>query len=328
MIHVETGSRDPYFNFGAEYFFAAERDPGDSVFMFWSTEPTLMVGKYQNVYEEIDLDYARDHGINIVRRLSGGGTIYTDPGGFQYTFIERDGKKEIDFDPYMEKVVAALRSIGVPAEKSGRNDILLGGRKISGNAQYKLGGATVHHGSLLFSTDIAEIVRASTPPEYKITSKSIKSVRERVMNVSEYPGCGMSAERFARDLIAAVAAAAGGMKTYALTDGDIARISAIADERFRSCEAIFSAPAQRFDFEKTCRLPGGAVTVSLSVRCGAIVAAAVSGDFFAADGADALSFLVGVPFEKKAVKEAIENSSFEVWGVGRAALADAVTEGM
>ncbi len=328
MIHVETASNDPFFNFGAEYYFAAERSLPGPVFMLWSTTPTLMVGKYQNVYEEIDLGYARDHGINIVRRLSGGGTIYTDPGGFQYTFIERDGGKTIDFGSFMDPMIAALRMAGVPAEKSGRNDILLSGRKISGNAQYKIGGTTVHHGSLLFSTDIEEMVRASTPPDYKITSKSIKSVRDRVTNISEHPGCDTTADKFRRDLTAAVAAVTGGLDRYALTEDDVSRISALAEEKFRSRDAVFASGCKKFDFEKTCRLPGGSVTVSFTVRDGVIKEASVTGDFFAADGADALGALSGVPFEKKAIKEAIKNSALDIWGADRGALASAVTEGM
>ena len=153
MIYVDTKSVDPYFNFGAEYYFAAEKDAGDAVLLLWSTSPTLMLGKYQNAWEEIDLAYAEEKGINLVRRLSGGGTIYTDGGGLQYSFIRRDGSREISFDEYMEPVVSALNSLGIPAERGGRNDILLGSKKISGNAQFKLRGSTVHHGSLLFDTD-------------------------------------------------------------------------------------------------------------------------------------------------------------------------------
>ncbi|MBQ7475427.1 MAG: lipoate--protein ligase [Clostridia bacterium] len=327
MIYVDTGSRDPYFNFGAEYYFAAERDLGDPVFLLWSTEPTLMIGKYQDIYGEIDLPYARDHGINVVRRLSGGGTIYTDPGGFQYSFILRGGGESIDFDGFIEPVVAALRRLGIPAGRSGRNDILLGGRKISGNAQYKLRGATVHHGSLLFSTDIEEMTRASTPPDYKISSKSIRSVRDRVTNISEYPGVTLTAEEFPRALIGAMEEETGTMRTYRLTKDDRERIAALGDVHFRARDAIFSR-APKFDIEKTCRTPGGTVTVSFSVKDGAVAAAEATGDFFAADGSDAFSFLVGTPFEKEALREKIKNAPLSLWGVDAGELADAMTEGL
>lgn len=326
MIYVDTGSRDPFFNFGAEYYFAAERDLGDTVFLLWSTEPTLMVGKYQNTVEEIDLPYTRERGINVVRRLSGGGTIFTDPGGFQFSFIKPDGKREIDFDGFMEPIVLALRKMGIPAERSGRNDILLAGRKFSGNAQFKLGGKTVHHGSLLFSTDLDEMVRATTPPDYKITSKSIKSVRDRVINISEYPGVSLTAEEFPRALIAAMEAVAGDFATFRLTDADRDRIAALGDEHFRSPGALRGAP--KFDAEKTVRLPGGTVTVSFSVKNGVVTAASATGDFFAADGADALSFLVGVPFEKDAISDKIKNSRLSLWCVPNDELAEAVTAGM
>ena len=126
--------------------------------------------------------------------MSGGGTIYTDEGGWQYTFIQRDEEHEIRFQEFMEPVIRALRSLGLPAEFNGRNDILVGGRKISGNAQYKLAGSTVHHGSLLFDTDIEEMVRSTTVDPYKIISKSIRSVRERVTNIRHHLSTDMDAE--------------------------------------------------------------------------------------------------------------------------------------
>ena len=326
MIFVDTGSRDAAFNFGAEYYFAAERDLSSPVFMLWSTTPTLMIGKYQNVFEEIDLAFARDNGIKIIRRLSGGGTIYTDGGGFQYTFIEKGGDL-IDFSGYMTPVAEALNGMGVPAEISGRNDMLLGGRKISGNAQFKLGGKTVHHGSLLFDTDLDMMERASRPPEYKILSKSIKSVRDRVTNIKEATGPDMTAERFAGELIRRIADVTGDIKKYELTDEDRKRIEELADAHFRGRDNVFlHAPA--FDVEKICHLPGGTVKLLFSVKNGVIKNVAAEGDFFSGDGTDALSDLVGTPFEKDSVAARIKDSRLSIWGVDNSALAVEVTKDM
>ena len=326
MIFVDTGSRDAAFNFGAEYYFAAGRDLGAPVFMLWSTTPTLMIGKYQNVFEEVDLAFARDKGIRIIRRFSGGGTIYTDEGGFQYTFIEKGGET-IDFSGYMRPVAEALNKMGVKAEISGRNDMLLGGKKISGNAQFKLGGKTVHHGSLLFDADLDMMERASRPPEYKIVSKSIKSVRDRVTNIREAAGLDMTAERFAGALVEKIAEAAGGMERYELTDDDRARIEELADEHFRGHDSVFlHAPA--FDVEKVCHLPGGTVKLLFSVKNGVIKDVAAEGDFFSGGGTDALSDLVGTPFDKDAVAGKIKNSRLSIWGVDNSALAEEVTKDM
>lgn len=132
MIYIETGSTDVFYNFGLEYYFTVEKRLPDTVLLFWRTTPTLMVGKYQNVRREIDKPYADAHGIQIVRRMSGGGTIYTDLGSWQFTFIQHRQAREIEFRRYVDPVAAALRDMGVPAEFNGRNDLTVEGRKISG----------------------------------------------------------------------------------------------------------------------------------------------------------------------------------------------------
>ena len=112
MIYIETGSTDVYYNFGLEYYFAAEKKLPEPVLLFWRTTPTLMVGKYQNILEEINKPYADAHKIRLVRRMSGGGTIYTDLGGWQFTFIEHSDQTQIDFSQYIGPVVDAVRELG------------------------------------------------------------------------------------------------------------------------------------------------------------------------------------------------------------------------
>ena len=146
MIYIETGSTDVCYDFALEYYFTLEKRLSDTVFLFWRTTPTLMVGKYQNVLEEVDKPYAEAHGIRIVRRMSGGGTIYTDLGGWQFSFIQHRETGEIEFSQYIMPVLEALEEMGVHAAFNGRNDLTIQGRKFSGNAQYRLGGCIVHHG--------------------------------------------------------------------------------------------------------------------------------------------------------------------------------------
>lgn len=135
MIYIETGSTDVYYNFGLEYYFTLEKRLPETVFLFWRTTPTLMVGKYQNVLEEINKPYADEHGIHLVRRMSGGGTIYTDMGGWQFTFIQHKEAGEIEFSQYIAPVIDALGEMGVSAAFNGRNDLTIDGKKFSGNAR-------------------------------------------------------------------------------------------------------------------------------------------------------------------------------------------------
>ena len=124
MIYIETGSTDVYYNFGLEYYFAAEKKLPEPVLLFWRTTPTLMVGKYQNILEEINKPYADAHRIRLVRRMSGGGTIYTDLGGWQFTFIEHSEPDADRFFPvHRPRSIDALRELGADAAFNGRNDL-------------------------------------------------------------------------------------------------------------------------------------------------------------------------------------------------------------
>lgn len=303
MIYIETGSSDVYYNFGLEYYFTVEKRLPDTVFLFWRTTPTLMVGKYQNVLEEVNKPYADAHGIRLVRRMSGGGTIYTDLGGWQFTFIQHKSAEAIEFHEYIAPVIDALREMGVDAAFNGRNDLTIGGRKFSGNAQYRLGDCIVHHGSLLFDTDIEQMVASTTVDDYKIVSKSIKSVRDRVTNISEHLPAPMSAEAFKASMVRHIMG--GSTAAYAVTPEDDARICEIAQERFAGWERIFGADP-RFNIERTGRFAGGKMQFKLDVRKGMIESAAVYGDFFATMDAETLgNALKGCRYERSAVLEAL-----------------------
>ena len=295
MIYVETGSADVSFNLALEYYFAAEKPLGEPVFLFWPTVPTVVCGKYQNTLEEINLPYVRAHNVDVVRRLSGGGTIYTDEGGLMYTFITYGGGEEIHFRDYMAPVVDALSALGVNAAFSGRNDILVDGRKVSGTAQYKLGDTTVHHGTLMFAVNIEHMLLATQVDAEKIASKSIKSVRERVTNISEHLPVPMDKEAFRLHMIHAIL---GDGKTYELTEEDRTAVERIADETFRPWERRFGADP-KCTLTRSRRFAGGKVTANLELKHGRIESIRFTGDFFASERLDALtSALSGCRFEK------------------------------
>mgnify|MGYP000484988906 CR=1 FL=1 len=161
MIYIETGSTDVYYNFGLEHYFATEKRLPDTVFLFWRTTPTLMVGKYQNILEEINKPYADAHGIHLVRRMSGGGTVYHDLGNLNYTLIS-DQTGPLDYDRCLEPVIRALNALGIPAQKNRTCDIAVDGKKISGSAQKIAGGRVLHHGTLLFDSDLSLLDEITT----------------------------------------------------------------------------------------------------------------------------------------------------------------------
>ncbi len=325
MIYLEFDEMDPGFCFGLEEMLvedlAAAATSDDEVadgsaadetyFLLWHTVPTLMLGRFQSPQVEMDLAYAAAQGIHLVRRPSGGGTIYTDPGSWQFSYIRRaaQGKKEIDFAPFVEPIQAALRDLGFPVGQSGRNDLLADGRKCSGNAQYFSKGFQVHHGSILFDTNIEQMVRSLTVDEEKYRTKGIESVRQRVVNLRDYRP-DLDTLQF-RDLllekILANAASAAGepVQKRALIAKEEARIRRDLAPRFGSHEWVFGkAPA--YDFRKKTKLGGGLVDVSLTVKQDKISAISILGDFFFAGALeDVEAKLVNVDYTKEAVRAAL-----------------------
>lgn len=279
MIYVATNSNDPYVNLATEYYVATRKDFKEPVFMLWANKPTLVVGKFQNTVEEINEDYVRENGVNVIRRMSGGGTVYHDLGGRQFTFIVRGAGMKISFEEYLNPIVKALLDLGVEACMTGRNDLTVGGKKISGNAQYKIGDITVHHGTLMFDSDIEAVVRSTNVDPYKIISKSIKSVRERVTNIKEHLHTDMTVEEFDRHIINAVCPDG---REYLLNDEDRAEIEKIADEKFRGHDNIYGKNP-KYQIEKTGRFAGGKVTWLLDIKNEVIVSAKLYGDFFAGE---------------------------------------------
>ena len=162
------------------------REVEDEAFFVWRVEPTVIFGRNQVLENEVNLEYCSEHGVDVVRRKSGGGCVYSDLGNIMVSYVSRRGDVSEVFDRYMTALTEALRALGVPAEKSGRNDIMLEGRKISGNAFHQLPDRSIVHGTLLYSTDLEALTEAIRPPVEKLRRHGVESVRQRVLNLSEY----------------------------------------------------------------------------------------------------------------------------------------------
>lgn len=307
MIYVETASEDVCFNLASEYYFSTKKRLSEPVYLLWRTTPTLVVGKFQNTLEEIDRSYAEKKGITVVRRLSGGGTMYLDEGGLQFTFIEPSEGIGIRFEQYILPIVSALQKLGIPAGFNGRNDLTVAGKKFSGNSQYKVNGITVHHGTMMFDTNVEEMVLATTVDPDKILSKSIKSVRDRVTNLKDHlpKGSLVDYETFKRHMIEAVVGVPP--KEYALTEEDRRQIEAIADEKFRGYDNVYGR-SPKFTVQKSARFAAGKVSVGLRVEKGIIAECTVTGDFFSAlDPAALSSAFIGVRYHPSDIRAAAES---------------------
>lgn len=183
VVLPDDRQRSLAFYLAMEEYVAGNVD-GEAFFV-WQSEPTVIYGRNQILENEVNMDYCRKNEVEVVRRKSGGGCVYSDKGNIMVSYVSERGVVSEVFERYLDALVSFLRSVGVPAEKSGRNDILVNGRKVSGNAFHQLPDRSIVHGTLLHSTDYAALQQALLPPVEKLKRHGIESVRQRVMNLSE-----------------------------------------------------------------------------------------------------------------------------------------------
>lgn len=309
MLVINNSVVDAYFNLASEEYLL--ENSRDDVFMLWRNDRAVIVGKNQNTYAEVNLDYAEKTGIKIVRRLTGGGAVFHDPGNVNFTFITVAGEGGLDFSRFTAPVIEALSAMGVVACADGRNDIVADGCKISGNAQCVYDTADgrkrlMHHGTLLFGADMTELGAALRVSEDKLRSKGVKSVRSRVCNISALEGyCGpRDAEGFMLRLCELVAGELGEPRDF--TEEERAAIRRLSDDKYSRWSWNFGA-SPACDRECRQRFPYGGVEVYLSADRGVIGHIDIKGDFFGtADTKKLCASLEGVSLEPGALRAALE----------------------
>lgn len=277
----------------------------DEYFMFWRTRPTLMIGRFQNTIQEINSQFAKDNKIDVIRRNSGGGTVYTDPNCWQFSFITWKKAGQVkDFRDFTKPVVDALKKLGVNAEFSGRNDLLCNGKKFSGNAQFGMKDRFLHHGTILFDTNLENLVRSLNVTDEKIISKGIQSVRERVTNVRPHLSIDLSSLDFRDKMISMLRV---DMAQIELSGEDIIEIEKIENEKFLSWEWNYgNSPA--FNITKSNRFDGGKIEVQLDVDNGIIKTCSIFGDFFCNGDISVIqNSVIGRKYEINAIREALDD---------------------
>ncbi|HQL40659.1 MAG TPA: lipoate--protein ligase family protein, partial [Anaerolineaceae bacterium] len=184
MKVIQWTDTDAYFNLAAEEYVFDQLDREEDYLLLWQNRNAVVVGKHQNTIEEVNSQFIQEHGVQVVRRLSGGGAVYHDMGNLNFTFIGDAEGNKFNFQKLSQPIVQTLQQMGVAdVHFSGRNDILIGEKKISGNAQFVRGNRLLHHGTLLFHSDLDMVSRVLTVKGDKIESKGVKSVRSRVTNI-------------------------------------------------------------------------------------------------------------------------------------------------
>lgn len=199
MTHLELPSRETRrlsFYLAMEEFAARQLRLDDDAFFLWQVEPTVIFGRHQVIENEVNIDYCRRHGIQFFRRKSGGGCVYADRSNVMMSYVTRSDEVTATFSRYMQMVADMLRELGLQAATTQNNDILIGGRKVSGNASYHIPGYSIVHGTLLFDTDMRHMLNAITPPQAKLDKHGVQSVRQRIALLREYTD--LSVDEFKR----------------------------------------------------------------------------------------------------------------------------------
>jgi len=270
MIKVKSPFKSPYKNLSLEEILLKDQSIKDDIFMLYQNENTIVFGRNQNVLAEVDIDYVKKENINLIRRVSGGGTVYHDKGNVNFSFIT-DNKKN-SYKDFLEPIIKFLNSIGVNAEFKGKNDVVVDGYKISGNAQYKHKGRMFHHGTLLFDVDLTKLGKALKPHPLKLQSKGIKSARARVKNIKEFIKEDMSAEKFMNLLFDFIDG-----EELDVTNYKVNEVKAL--ENVRKSHDWNFGKSPEYDILLEDKFDGGLVSLWLNIKNGKIKDIKFTGDF-------------------------------------------------
>lgn len=277
MRYLRNESLDPHYNMAFDEFCLQELESDEVLFYLWQNRPAVIIGLNQNAYAEVNIPYLEEKGIALARRVTGGGAVYHDLQNLNYTIVGKSSDIERDYPQYAGILAEALRSLGVPAELSGRNDIMVEGKKVSGYAKRVWKDRLMVHGTLMFNVDLEELTRALAVPGSKLESAGIESVRSRVGNLKNWLPQMDTIQDF-QEALESILSRDHQDGELLLTREQLSRIESLADERFRSWDWVYGK-SQHAAFHSAAKFACGNVEVTLSVEHGLIQNLQFGGDF-------------------------------------------------
>ena len=308
MKYLSNDSTDPHFNMAFDEFCLEQLKADEPVFYLWQNRPSVIIGLNQSAYAEVNLPYLRERGIVLARRVTGGGAVYHDLQNLNYTITGRIRDLETDCPAYVETMARALRKLGVPAELSGRNDILVEGRKCSGYAKRISKDRLMIHGTLMYDVDIDTLTHVLDTPGSKLSAAGVSSVHSRVANLKAYLPQFDGIHAFQAALQALLAGNDGEIQ---LTDEQIAQIEADADKKYRTWEWIYGhSPVVAFRVRR--KFPCGNVEAAFSLKSGCIDGLRFNGDFLGNLPPDRIAeALQGCRYTREAIGAALQKEPVE-----------------
>lgn len=314
MYFVDNGkdNYDASLNIALETYLVENPLVDEPILLFYINDPSIIIGRNQNTIEEINQEYVEKHGIQVVRRMSGGGAVYHDCGNFSFCFIKDDDGSFRDFASFTAPVIDALHKLGVEdAHLEGRNDLLIGDQKFSGNAMYAKDGRMTAHGTILYDADLEAVNAALNPNKQKIESKGIKSVRSRVTNIRPFVDDqykDLTTEEFRDRILLEVFDVddRSQVKELILTDEDWEKVYEIQKERFGNWDWNYGQSPE-FTVQVDHKYLFGLVDIRLDVDQGVVHQAKIFGDFFGLGNiSDVEEALVGTKYTKEEIQKVLE----------------------
>ncbi len=288
--------------------FAARIIGEDDIFFMWQVEPTVIFGRNQLIASEVNVDYCHEHGIAFYRRRSGGGCVYADKDNIMFSYITRSDEVQTTFTRYTSAVAAMLQGLGLNATASDRNDVLIDGRKVSGNAFYHIPGRSIVHGTMLYDTNMEHMLNAITPSREKLTSKGVESVRSHITTLREH--LTMDIEDFKRYVRENLCDG-----EIRLTADDVAEIERLTLPYLEP--SFLNGNNPRYEVERGGRIEGvGSIDINVTLKHDVVTDLHLSGDFLPlCDDARAvlLDKLRGVKLEADELRKALDGSDAGQW---------------
>lgn len=310
MLCIHHPFTDPYFNLAVDEYIFKEID--EDCFMLWRNDNAIIVGKHQNTLSEINVDYVQEKGIKVVRRMSGGGAVYHDLGNLNFTFTKNSEQGgQVDFHLYTQPIIDVLKDLGVNAEFQGRNDLVIDGKKFSGNAEYIFKNKVLHHGTILFSSHMPDISGALKVNPLKFKDKAVKSIPKRVTNVMDHLAEPISLQDFTDRVMNHIIKTHDNCRRYTLSETDIKAIEKIRDEKYSQWDWNYGHSPD-YNFQQGVRCKGGTLEMHLDVHKGVIKKCRIFGDFFTTgDISEIEQALIGLRHDKALIREYLSGIDIE-----------------
>lgn len=305
MLVFESTTTNPFFNIAAEEYLL--KNFSDDCFMVYQNSPSVIVGKHQNTLAEINYQFVKEKNIPVIRRLSGGGTVYHDMGNINFTFIKNAQieNKLVDFQKFTKPIIELLQQLGADAKFEGHNDIRINGLKISGNAEHVFKKRVLHHGTLLFNSDLNILNESINSPKGIFEDKAVKSRRSIVTNIKNYLNEEISVEEFKERLLKYIISTNLETKEYKFSLNDIESIKNLITKKYTTWDWNFGY-SPSYNLKNSIKTSQGDIDFSLVVEKGIIVSVKINGlsDHHAIEQA-----LAGIRHNESSVRETLKQQT-------------------